>query len=415
MKAELITVGDELLIGQVVDTNSSWMAAQLNDIGVEVKRRVAVADAIEDIQAALAEALSRVELVLITGGLGPTNDDLTRDALAEYFQCGQSLNRDILNTIEQRFKIRGIPMPEMNKRMAMVPDKAKVVPNDWGTAPGLLFESSSTTVIALPGVPSEMKGIMTDYVLPSLKSRASSAIVHRTIQTYGLPESSLAERIADWEAALPGSMSLAYLPAYGTVRLRLTARGKDRKRLIESMDRQIELLKPLIEQNIFSLDDRSLEEIIGDALLSKNQSLSTAESCTGGAISKQMVRVAGSSAYFKGSVVAYSYEAKEQLLGVSMDIINQHGAVSEQCVVAMSNGARERFQSDYAIATSGIAGPAGGTPQKPVGTIWMAVSGPQGVVTKCLQFGKQREQNIERSVSAALQLLLQIISDSKSQ
>jgi nicotinamide-nucleotide amidase len=313
----------------------------------------------------------------------------------------------VLGAIEERFKTRGIPMPVINKRMAMVPDKARVIPNQWGTAPGLLFETDHTLVWALPGVPSEMKGIMAGSVLPLLKEKAAgNVILHRTIQTFGLAESTLAERISDWESALPEYMSLAFLPAFGAVRLRLTALGSDQKALQTETDSLIGLLKGLIGDNIFSYEDRSLEELVGERLLANNLTLSTAESCTGGAISKQIVRVAGSSAYFKGSVVAYSYEAKEQMLGVPMALINKHGAVSEQCVVAMAQGARQCFQSDYAIATSGIAGPSGGTQQKPVGTVWMALAGPKGVVSKCFVFGKNREQNIERSVSAALHLLL---------
>ncbi len=407
MKAELITIGDELLIGQVIDTNSSWMASHLNAVGVEVTRRLAVGDTKEAIKAALAEALGRVDVVLITGGLGPTNDDLTRDALAEYFSSNLVLHPEILNSIEQRFILRGIPMPSVNARMAMVPDKASIIQNDWGTAPGLLFEIGKAAVWVLPGVPAEMKGMMTASVLPALmKAAEGNTIVHRTIQTIGLAESSLAERLADWESGLPEFIRLAYLPAAGAVRLRLSAQGPNRSVLESALDLQVNMLQKLIGSNIFSFDDRTLEEVVGDRLKKANATLCTAESCTGGAISKLIVRVSGSSVYFKGSVVAYSYEAKEQILGVSMDLINKYGAVSEQCVVAMAEGARKLLNSDYAIATSGIAGPSGGTPQKPVGTVWMAVASPKKTITQCFQFGKNREFNIERSVSAALHLLL---------
>ncbi|HAQ64968.1 MAG TPA: competence/damage-inducible protein A [Bacteroidales bacterium] len=406
MKAEIITIGDELLIGQVIDTNSAWMAAQLNAIGVDVKQITSIADARLQILHALSEAGNRARIVLISGGLGPTRDDITKQTLCEYFDTNLIVDESALADITAFFARRGISMTELNRKQSEMPAVCTSIPNPAGTARGMWFEKDNTIFISMPGVPFEMKTIMTDYVLPALKKRfPNTAVVHRTILTTGLGESFLAARIEAWENSLPGYIKLAYLPQPGIVRLRLTARGCHEDKLQKEIDTLIEKLYGLIPELIFGEGTETLEGVIGKLLLSKKQTMATAESCTGGSIAQKITSVSGSSAYYKGSVVAYSNEIKQQVLNVDHESLAQNGAVSREVVEQMAQGACRVLNTNWAISVSGIAGPDGGTEEKPVGTVWIGVAGPDGVTSQKFLFGDNRERNNIRATIAALNML----------
>lgn len=406
MKVEIITIGDEILIGQIVDTNSAWMARKLNDIGAKVERIVTTTDELDDIKATLADAEQRADVVLITGGLGPTNDDVTKKALAEYFNCGYTFYPEIAAHISELFARFGTEMSELNRLQAELPTACEPLKNNQGTAPGMWFEKNDTVFVSMAGVPYEMKGIMRDHVLPRLIEKFDApTIIHKTILTMGMGESWLSERIAAWEAGLPEEIKLAYLPSPGRVRLRLSAFGKEEKILIDKLETEVSRVKRLIPELIFGYGNETIESVVGNLLREKKKTLSTAESCTGGLIAHKITSISGSSDYFLGSIVSYGNEVKIESLGVLKEDLVNHGAVSEQVVRQMANGVREKMKTDYAVATSGVAGPSGGTEEKPVGTVWIAVAGPDRTIAKKYQFGHSRKRNIQISANTALNML----------
>ena len=411
MKAAIITIGDELLIGQTVDTNSAWMGAELSKSGFDIFRITSVHDRKADICYALDESAKEADVVLITGGLGPTSDDITKHTLAEYFNTHLITDSEVLKMIDDMMGRRNFAMNDNNRRQAEVPEKCRVLKNGAGTAPGMWFEKEGTIFVSMPGVPNEMKYIMNVHVLPELNKRfTSQVIIHRNIMTYGTFEAKLAEILTDFETGLPDNIKLAYLPSSGVIKLRLTATGRERESLDKVVRQQVSKLYNIIPELIYAENEESLEMVIGRLLASKKSTLSTAESCTGGEIAHLLTSVPGSSVYYKGSVIAYDNEVKMKLLGVNEESIKQFGAVSEEIVSEMAAGARKLFNTEFAIATSGIAGPDGGTETKPVGTLWMAVASSKGIVTEKRIFGNDRITNIKRFSMAALNLVrLQII------
>ena len=409
--ASIITIGDELLIGQVVDTNSAWMGQQLNKNGIWVTHRIAVGDTREDILAALDEEFRRSSIILITGGLGPTADDITKPVLLEYFGGNMVVDETALNNVKWIFeRVLKRPMIERNLRQAEVPDSCTVIPNRRGTAPGMWFEKEDRIFISMPGVPHEMKGMMTDDVIPALvKHFRLPFIAHRTLLTAGIGESFLADHIRSFEEALPPSIRLAYLPSYGMVRLRLTARGEDQPTLEALLQGHFDRLKTLVADWMVTDEDISIQEALGKLLLSCGRTVSTAESCTGGYIAHLLTSIPGSSRYYKGSVVSYDNAVKMDVLHVGMPTLASDGAVSEATVREMVRGALSVLDTDFAIATSGIMGPDGGTPEKPVGTVWIAVGDRQNILTQKMAFRFDRTRNIELTATTALDLLRKFI------
>lgn len=406
MKVEIITIGDEILIGQIVDTNSAWMAQELNKIGAKVERITTISDGLDVIVNALREAQKTADVVLVTGGLGPTKDDVTKKALASYFNCGYTFYPEIADHIARLFARFGKEMSELNRLQAELPTACQPLQNDQGTAPGMWFENEDGVIVSMPGVPYEMKGLMRSQVLPLLKDKFNMpTILHRTILTMGMGESWLSERISDWEDELPAEIKLAYLPSSGRVRLRLSAFGSDAQMLAAILESEVEKLLKLIPELVYGFDDDTLESVIGKLLIDANCTLSTAESCTGGMIAHKITSVAGSSKYFLGSVVSYANEVKMESLGVPEKSLQQHGAVSEEVVRQMAEGVRKKMKTDYSIATSGIAGPEGGTDEKPVGTVWIAIATPKLTIAKKYLFGHNRQRNIEISANTALNML----------
>lgn len=407
MKAEIITIGDEILIGQIVDTNSAWMAVELNQLGISVAQITSISDDPVHLINALSEAKDRAGLILITGGLGPTKDDRTKNVLCEYFNTKLVLHEPTLEHIHNLFfKRTGLKVNQINRDQALVPECCEVLFNASGTAPGMWFVKDDTIYVSMPGVPFEMIQLMTDQVIPRLKAMSDfGAIVHKTILTVGLGESMLAEKISDWEDALPSFIKLAYLPSPGQVRLRLSAYGNNEEDLLVAVNAEIEKLIELIPDSIFGYENDTLPGVVGKLLLDKGFTMATAESCTGGYISHMLTSIPGSSKWYIGSVIAYSNEIKERVLGVDKQQIEAHGAVSKQVVEQMAIGARKLLNTDFALATSGIAGPDGGTEEKPVGTVWIALATQETVVSKRYNFGKNRERNIIRSSQTALDML----------
>jgi nicotinamide-nucleotide amidase len=407
MKAIIITIGDELLIGQVVDTNSTWIAQQLNTIGIDVYRRVAVGDVHEDILKALKEAEQSADIILTTGGLGPTKDDITKYAINEYFGGTLVMNEEILKQVTDFFTKLKRPMLESNTQQAMVPDNCTTIKNKNGTAPGMWFERNGKVFVSMPGVPFEMKAMMKDEVIPRLKKLVKSQfIIHKTVQTAGIGESFLAEKIKDFENALPANIKLAYLPNLSLIRLRLTGHGDNETKLNEQLTLLQKELAKQVGEFVFWLEDEPIEQVVGKLLKQNNATLSTAESCTGGYIAHRITSVPGSSQYYIGSVIAYANEIKENMLGVKIDTIGKYGAVSEETVLEMAKNVREIMKTDYSLAVSGIAGPDGGTPEKPVGTIWVALADKDGVTAKKYFFNRMRMQNIELTTNYALLMLI---------
>lgn len=404
--AEIISVGDELLIGQVVNTNASWMAAELNKSGIHVVQVSAIGDNGDRIKSALDDAFKRAEIVLLTGGLGPTKDDITKNVLAAYFNSEMVFHEPTYEHIKVLFRLRNYQVTEVNRMQALIPERCIPLKNNHGTAPGMWFELGEKVAVSMPGVPFEMQALMLDEVLPRLNEKfLRSAIYHKTIMTHGLGESALAERISEWENNLPATIKLAYLPQPGIVRLRLSSSGEDMARVTKAINEQCKRLHSFIPDLIFGYDDVSMEEVIGDYLKRLGKKLSVAESCTGGYVSHLITAIPGSSAYFNGSVVSYSNQSKARLLGVSEALIEEYGAVSQQVVEAMAAGALMRFDADYALSISGIAGPDGGTVEKPVGTVWIGLATPTGVTSKLFLFGEHRGRNIRRTALTALNLL----------
>ncbi len=412
MNAELITIGDEILIGQIVDTNSAWIAENLNLIGIRVCRIVSIPDSRQIIQNAIGEAFNNADIVILTGGLGPTNDDITKSTLTEYFKGKLIIHKPTLEHLSSMFRTRGLDLTELNRKQAEVPDCCIVLQNRLGTAPGMWFGKEEKILISLPGVPFEMIGLMENEVLPRLsKLITNQIVVHRTIQTFGLPESYLAEKLTDWENQLPRSIKLAYLPSPTSIRLRLSAFGDKEINLTDLIDCEVRKLYQIIPSYIYGEGEVALQEIVGQLLKAKSATLSTAESCTGGTIAHLITQVPGSSAYFKGSIVAYSNEVKEEILGIDPEIIKQYGAVSKPVVEAMANAVKKKLKTDYSIAVSGIAGPDGGSPEKPVGTVWIAVASNKSLFSRELKFSNDRTRNIIRSSVTALNMLRLMLID----
>lgn len=416
MLAEIITIGDEILIGQVVDTNSAWMAEQLNLIGIQINRLISVSDNRIEILTALEESASRSNLILVTGGLGPTKDDITKPAICEYFNTRLVIDPQVLEHVEKFLSHRGVAVNELNRLQAMVPENAKVLHNALGTAPGLWFIRKGVVYVFMPGVPFEMKKMMQDILLPLFQQFFKTPpLIHKTILTTGIAESTLAETIEPWEDTLPKHFRLAYLPSPGMVRLRITARGKDMQQLELEVQEQLERLQQLIPHYIFGYDEDTLEIIIGKLLKDSNKTISTAESCTGGNMARLITSVPGASGWFKGSIVAYDNRVKQELLNVSEADLLQYGAVSQQVAEAMAVNVREKLHTDFSVAVTGIAGPDGGTPEKPVGLVWVAVAKQDKVISKQFKFGDNRERNITRTTISALNLLATFIKSSLSE
>ncbi|HMU25606.1 MAG: competence/damage-inducible protein A [Bacteroidetes bacterium] len=403
----IITIGDELLIGQVIDTNSAWMAQELNKEGFNVIRRVAIADEKQSILTALSEEEKHAAIILITGGLGPTSDDITKPTLCQYFNGRMKLNEEALENVKYLFeKVFKKPVTPINLKQAEVPDCCRVLQNKRGTAPGMLFEKNNAVFISLPGVPYEMQGLMLAEVIPFLKEKFTAAqIIHKTLLTVGIGESALAEKIKDFESALPESIKLAYLPSYGMVRLRLTTKAEFHEKIRQDMDFAFEELKKLTAEYLVTSNDLQMQEVVAEILTLQNKTLATAESCTGGYIAHLLTSIPGSSKFFNGSVVSYTNQAKEKLLQVQSSTIQQFGAVSENTVKEMLPGALKQLDSNYAIAVSGIMGPDGGTDEKPVGTVWVAVGNSQKIITQKFHFRFNRLQNIHLTALNALNLL----------
>ncbi|MBP7497386.1 MAG: competence/damage-inducible protein A [Bacteroidales bacterium] len=404
--AHIITIGDELLIGQIINNNSVFISQELNKIGINIYQVSTVSDNIEHIINSIRLAENNSDIIIITGGLGPTSDDYTKDALCRYFNSSLKLNEQALEDIRDLFAKRAYSLTEHNRQQAMVPDHCSIIRNFQGTAPGLWFEQKDKIYIALPGVPFEMKAMISEYIIPKLKTRFSSQnIIHKTILTQGVGESFLADTIKDWELSLPKHIKLAYLPSPGIVRLRLSTSGEDYNLLLQEIENYISGLKNYIGDLIFGYDEDTLENVTGKLLADKKLSLSVAESCTGGLIAHKITSVPGASDYFKGSVVAYSNNVKTNLLKVSEEILKTNGAVSEPVVMQMAEGCRTLFNTDYAIATTGVAGPGGGSKNKPVGTTWIAISSSKETKAYKFFFGDNRERNIQRAMLTALNLL----------
>ena len=434
MKAEIITIGDELLIGQVVDTNSAWMAERLNEIGIALHQITSVHDDRQHILTAMEEAFSRADIVLTTGGLGPTKDDITKHVMCEYFHTTLVEDPRVREHIHILYQERPDVLNRLTATQWMVPACATILPNRVGSAPIMVFEKrgkrlevkgdeakgeGKKLLIAMPGVPHEMQIAMTEQVIPYIRLKAkgdeargekleAGEIIHKTMLLSGIPESTLAIRIEEWENALPSYMHLAYLPKDGMIRLRLSSYGEA---TAEEMNQQIDLLRPLISDYLLAMEDLPLEMILGNLLKQHGQTISTAESCTGGRLAAALNAQSGSSAYYMGSVVAYDNSIKEQVLGVKHTTLEEYGAVSEQTLREMAEGVRALMQTDYAIATSGIAGPTGGTTDKPVGTVWIAWATPNGTYAKCFRLGTLREQITQRAVTTALVHLIRIMRD----
>lgn len=410
MKAAIVTIGDEILIGQITDSNSAWLAGQLNLMGVEVSEMSSISDTPDHISRTLDRYIGTLELVILTGGLGPTKDDLTKKTLAEYFGGTMVMDKKVLAFIEAFFASRGRGVLPSNRDQAMVPDTCEALPNSQGTAPGMWFERTGTTVISVPGVPYEMKALMEEQIIPRLKERfGTPEIVHRTIMTQGVPESYLAEMIREWEEELPDCMKLAYLPRPGIVRLRLTVRGSCARDAQKILDQQIDKLQKIIPKHIYGYDEQTLQEALGKALKDNNLTVSTAESCTGGNIARLITSVPGSSDYFEGSVIAYSNRLKREKLGIPVEILDRYGAVSQQVAERMAGGVTGELGADCGIASSGVAGPGGGTDEKPVGTVWMAVSYLGSVESRKFQFGGSRERIIEQASLMGLAMMRKLI------
>ncbi len=406
MNAEIITIGDELLIGQVIDTNSAWIAEQLNLVGIRVAQITSISDDREHILKTLEDASKRAGLILMTGGLGPTRDDITKHTLCEYFDTELVFHQPSFNNVEKLFRARGFTVTELNRQQAEVPANCTPLANPNGTAPGLWFEKEGVIYVSMPGVPFEMKPLITNEVLPRVAKKVNSTFIeHITVLTQGVGESMLAQIIEPWENNLPQNIKLAYLPQPGIVRLRLTAIGSDKGALGMVLNQQVSELKKLIPDLIFGYNDDTMEMVVGKMLRDNQKTLSTAESCTGGYIAHLITSIPGSSDYFVGSTISYSNEVKINELDVSPEDVEMHGAVSKQVVEQMALGAYKKFGTDYALSVSGIAGPDGGTDEKPVGTVWIAMATPEKVVSKKFLFGEHRGRNIRKSALAALNML----------
>ena len=406
VKAEILAIGDELLYGQIIDTNSHWISQELDKIGVRVVRRTTVGDSREAILEAFAAAEKRADIILMTGGLGPTNDDLTKPLLAEYFNCEIELVPEALEAVRTFFEKRGRVLTDLNRLQAHLPTKCTYIPNLLGTAPGMWFQENGKIWMSMPGVPHEMKKLMEDHVIPRIKSNFELPIIyHQVVKTVGIGESWLADVIKDWEKELPPHIKLAYLPSLGQVRLRLTAFGDNFQSLKNDVAQQLQSLLPLIDKYVYGYNQDTLEETVGRLLKNQGKTVALAESCSGGYISHMITSIPGSSAYFQGSMVPYHNQFKHALLNVDELTLQTKGAVSEETIIQMAEHIRLKFNADYGLASSGIAGPGGGWAEKPVGTVWIACSDGQTTVTKKLQLTQDRMLNIQLTAIAGLNLL----------
>ena len=408
MKAELITIGDEILIGQIVNTNSVFLAKVLNKIGIEIAQITSISDERSAITKALDASSERAELVILTGGLGPTKDDVTKHTLCSYFDDTLVENKEILAHIEEIFeKYVTTPINDQNRQQALLPSKAKILKNQHGTASGMWFEKEGQVIISLPGVPFEMKALMTHEVLPALKDHFSRPfIIHKTVLTYGLGESAIAQRIEDWENALPQDIKLAYLPNLGRVRLRLSGKGEVEAELEQRIDSEIEKLLPLIKDIFVGFEDTSsFEEQIQTQFIDQQQTLAVAESCTGGEIAARLTKIPGASAYFKGGAVVYHTQSKSEVLGVSEALIQKHSVVSQQVAEAMAVQVRKKFGANVGLATTGNAGPSKGDSDAEVGTVWIAIATKDRVLSEQFLFGKHRQRVVGKAVNKALEMV----------
>lgn len=411
VKVEIITIGDEILIGQIVDTNSAWMATELNKTGFELAQITSVHDQAGHITESLNMALKRADIVLLTGGIGPTNDDITKQTLCTYFETKLVYDDSVTQNINRLFSSRpGFVMNDLTRAQAMVPEKCTVIQNVVGTAPITWFEQGGKIIVSMPGVPYEMKNVMSTEIIPRLQSHFKTPVIlHKTIQVFGYPESTLALKISDWENSLPEFIRLAYLPNSGIIKLRLSGLSDDSLSLEFSMNQQIDKLSQLLEKAIIAYEDIPVEQLVGNILKEQGLLVATAESCTGGNIARSFTSIPGSSTFFKGSVIAYSNEVKTNILKVSSEELEKNGAVSKEVVEQMATGVRLLLKSDVAIATSGIAGPGGGTEDKPVGTVWIAVCSETETLSREFHFGSLREQNIIRATQASMLLLKEML------
>lgn len=414
MKADIIVIGDEILIGQITDTNSGFMAKHLNDIGIELNQITAITDDKDHIILSLERSLEASDIVLITGGLGPTNDDITKYSLAEYFNTKLVHNESVLENIKELLSSRNNSLNKQNLSQAMVPENCIVLNNRLGTAPAMFFKQGEKMIFSMPGVPFEMKAIFTEQILPIIeKNNGHYITVNKTVIVYNIPEAMLAEKLEEWEDNLPSNFGLAYLPSPGLIKLRLTAKGENRESLLLEIENQIAQLSkyiPIEESEISSL---KLEERLSILAKEKKISLSTAESCTGGYIAHLITSISGSSSFFKGSIIAYSNEIKEKFLNVHSADIDAHGAVSQIVVEQMAKGVRTMFSTDYTVSTSGIAGPDGGTEDKPVGTVWIAVASKKRTISRSFILSRDREYNIIKSANLALDMLYREIAENE--
>ncbi|MCU0428986.1 MAG: competence/damage-inducible protein A [Cytophagaceae bacterium] len=408
VKAELLTIGDELLYGQVLDTNSQWMGVELGKRGIQVVRKTSLGDVREEILQALQDATRRADVVLITGGLGPTKDDITKKTLAEFFNSGLVFHAEAYDALEKFFRSRGKEVSETNKSQAVLPSNAIYLPNTCGTAPGMWFEENGVVVVSMPGVPFEMKELMLREVLPRIqKQKKLPVLIHKIIRTVGVGESVLSDILEPWETALPDNMKLAYLPSIGEVKLRLTCHGDDLETLQQDARRQLQNMLTLVKPYVFAYSEKPMEQALGELLVQRGVTVSTAESCSGGYLAHLFTSVAGSSQYFKGSIVAYHNDVKRSMLQVPDSDIQQYGAVSEAVVRQMALQVRQRLNTDIGLASTGIAGPGGGTEEKPVGTVWVALAHEHGVVSRKLQLTARRDLNIRLTAVNLLNLLRQ--------
>jgi len=411
LKAEIITIGDEILIGQVVDTNSAWLGQELNPLGWDITRITTISDQADEIKNAISDSSKRADMVIVTGGLGPTKDDVTKKTLCEHFGVELVFDETAYKNVERIFNFLKRPVTQVNKDQALIPANAKALHNNFGTAPGLWIEHDNTILVVLPGVPYEMKDIMTNEVFPRIMHLSGDVVAHRTLVVSGMPESVISEKIEQIEINLPTGIKLAYLPNYSVVRLRITGKGSNEEEINQLLNKTVVEIKAILGQFVVSDTDRRIEEIVGELLATKNKTASFAESCTGGYVAHLVTSVPGSSAYFPGSVVTYSYENKTDVLGVDADLLWNKGAVSQEVVEKMATSVRIKNATDYGLAISGIAGPSGGTKDKPVGTVWMAVSDINGVQSVEYHLRGDRKQNIERSGNLALEMLRKRVNE----
>lgn len=416
ISAEIITIGDEILFGHILDTNTQWIGQQLTEIGVLPARKTSVGDRHEEIIEALRQAFNRYDVVIVTGGLGPTKDDITKKTLCDFFETELEIHPEALAHVTAFFAKRGREMIESNIQQAALPKTCRYLVNHWGTAPGMWFEKDGKILVSLPGVPYEMKELMKQSVLPALREFFPlPVIVHHTIRTIGMGESFLSERIAAWEDGLPDHIKLAYLPSFSGVKLRLTGYGLSEEVLNAEALLYSESLKERVGEYIYGYGETEIEDAVGALLKSESATVSTAESCTGGYLAHRLTSIPGSSAYFLGSVVSYSNDVKSEVLGVPEEFLKDYGAVSEPVVRAMAEGVRSQMKSTYALATTGVAGPTGGSEDKPVGTVWIACAGPKGTVSRKLQLGNLRDVNVQLTAMHVLNMLRMEIQNAHSE